>query len=69
MMSIENIEAKAEKTLRETDSYRVPVPINIVAERLNIKMEALPLKDISGILVVKGRVGGLPDFRRRRSLT
>jgi Zn-dependent peptidase ImmA (M78 family) len=59
MMSIEDLEAKAEETLRETDAYRVPVPIETVAQRLNLTMEAFPLGNISGLLIVKGDQGAM----------
>ena len=39
-MNRENLEAKAEKTLRDTDTFRVPVAIDMVAQRLNLTMEA-----------------------------
>jgi Zn-dependent peptidase ImmA (M78 family) len=59
MMSIENLEAMAKKALRETDTYRVPVPIDIVAQRLNLTTEAIPLGKISGMLVVKDNSGAI----------
>jgi Zn-dependent peptidase ImmA (M78 family) len=53
-MSRENLETRAEKTLRDTDTYRVPVAIDVVARRLNLTMEAAALgENISGMLVVK----------------
>ncbi len=59
MMSIEDLEAKAEKTLRETGTYRVPVPIEIVAQRLNMAMEAFPLGNASGMPIVQGDRGAM----------
>jgi Zn-dependent peptidase ImmA (M78 family) len=59
MMDIPNLEAKAEKTLRETDTYRMPVPIDIVAQRLNMTLEAIPLGRISGMLVVNDDQGAI----------
>ena len=59
MMSMEILDEKAEKTLRETDTFRVPVPIHLVAQRLNLGTEALPLGALSGILVVKGDRGAI----------
>ena len=54
-MSRENLEARAEKTLRDTDTYRVPVAIDVVARRLNLTMEAAALgENVSGMLVCKG---------------
>lgn len=59
MMSTEELESKAEKTLHETDAYRVPIPIHIVAQRLNLTLEALPLGKISGMLIVRGDGGAI----------
>ena len=59
MMSMEILDEKAEKTLRETDTFRVPVPIHLVAQRLNLGTEALPLGALSGILVVDGDRGAI----------
>ncbi len=54
-MARQNLEERAEKTLRDTDSYQVPVPIHHVAERLNLTLEATALGDkVSGMLVVQG---------------
>jgi hypothetical protein len=39
-MSRQDHEAKAEQTLRSTDTYRVPVAIDVVAHRLGLTMEA-----------------------------
>jgi Zn-dependent peptidase ImmA (M78 family) len=59
-MSKANLEARAEKTLRETDTYRVPVAIDIVARRLNLTMEAASLgENVSGMLVVKDGRGAI----------
>lgn len=52
MISADELENSAEKTLRETDAYRVPVPIQIVPQRLNLTLEALPLGKVSGVLLV-----------------
>jgi Zn-dependent peptidase ImmA (M78 family) len=59
MMSMEILDEKAEKTLRETDTFRVPVPIHLLAQRLNLGTEALSLGALSGILVVKGDRGAI----------
>jgi Zn-dependent peptidase ImmA (M78 family) len=56
---MEILDEKAEKTLRETDTLRVPVPIHLVAQRLNLGTEALPLGALSGILVVQGTRGAI----------
>lgn len=59
-MNRRNLEEKAEETLRETDSYRVPVPIDVVAHRLNLKTEAAPLDErVAGMLVVEGDKGAI----------
>ena len=59
-MARQNLEERAEKTLRETDCYRVPVPIHHVAERLNLTLEATALGDkVSGMLVVQGNEGSI----------
>ena len=58
-MSLEILDDKAEKTLRETDAFRVPVPIHLVAQRLNLSTEALPLGALSGLLVAKGDGGAI----------
>jgi hypothetical protein len=54
-MARHNLEERAEKTLRDTEGYRVPVPIHLVAQRLNLTLEAAALGDkVSGMLVVDG---------------
>jgi Zn-dependent peptidase ImmA (M78 family) len=59
-MNRENLEAKAESTLRQTDTYRVPVAIEMVAQRLDLTMEAAALgEDVSGVLMVKGDRGAI----------
>lgn len=59
-MARQNLEETAEKTLRRTDSYRVPVPIHLVAQRLSLTLEAAPLGDkVSGMLVVQGDQGSI----------
>jgi Zn-dependent peptidase ImmA (M78 family) len=54
MISIDKLEDKAEQTLRATDTFRAPVPIHLVAQRLNLGREALPLGEFSGMMVVRG---------------
>jgi Zn-dependent peptidase ImmA (M78 family) len=57
-MSDEELEQQAEKTLRDTDAYRVPVPIHFVVQHLNLTLEAATLGDkVSGLLVVQGDRG------------
>lgn len=59
-MKRQNLEEKAEKTLRDTDAYRVPVAIDLVAQRLNLTMEAAALGEhVSGMLVVKSDRGAI----------
>lgn len=54
-MTEEQLEERSENTLRETDTYRVPVPIQLVAQRLNMTMEAGPLgENVSGMLIMRG---------------
>ena len=54
-MQRQNLEERAEKTLRDTDAYQVPVPIHLVAQCLNLTLEAATLGDkVSGLLVVQG---------------
>src|ERR1700761_2716368 len=59
-MNRENLETKAEKTLRDTDTFRVPVAIDLVAQRLNLTMEAGALgEDVSGMLIIRGERGAI----------
>lgn len=59
-MDSEEIEERAEKTLREADTYRVPIQVDKVARSLNLTMEAAPLGDrISGLLVVEDNRGAI----------
>jgi Zn-dependent peptidase ImmA (M78 family) len=59
MITFETLEEKAEQTLRETDTFRTPVPIHLVAQRLNLGTEALPLGEFSGMMVVRGNRGAI----------
>ncbi len=59
MMSTEELENKAGKTLCETNAYRVPVPIQIVAQHLNLTLEALALGKVSRVLVVSDEQGAI----------
>src|ERR1700757_93534 len=59
-MQRQNLEERAERTLRDTDAYQVPVPIHLVAQRLNLTLEAAALGDkVSGMLVVDGDQGAI----------
>jgi len=42
-MDSEEIEERTEKTLREADTYRVPIQVDKVARSLNLTMEAARL--------------------------
>ena len=55
----EQLENVAESTLHETDSYRVPVPIERIAQRLNLSMEAGHLEDVAGMLIVRENAGAI----------
>ena len=50
-MTNEEIDEQAEQTLRKTEAYRLPVPIEVVAHRLKLRTEAAALGDsVSGML-------------------
>jgi Zn-dependent peptidase ImmA (M78 family) len=75
-MARHNLEERAEKTLRDTESYRVPVPIHLVAQRLNLTLEATALGEkVSGMLVVQGNQGAIgynsahPRVRQRFTIS
>jgi Zn-dependent peptidase ImmA (M78 family) len=56
----EKLEEKAEKTLRETDTYRIPVAIEVLAHRLNLAIQSEALGDnVAGMLVVEGDRGAI----------
>ncbi len=59
-MTRQNLEDKAERTLRDTDTYRVPVAIDVVAHRLNLTIEAAALgENVAGVLVVEDERGAI----------
>ena len=59
-MDNEVIEERAEKTLRETGTYRLPVEIDKVARALNLTMQAATFGEkVSGILFVNGERGAI----------
>ena len=59
-MTSQPVDQHAEKILRETETYKVPVPIEVVAQRLNLKTEAAALGDnVSGMLVVEDDRGAI----------
>jgi Zn-dependent peptidase ImmA (M78 family) len=56
----EKLEEKAEKTLRETDTYRIPIAIEVLAHRLNLAIQSEALGDnVAGMLVVEGDRGAI----------
>jgi Zn-dependent peptidase ImmA (M78 family) len=71
-----DLESRAEKTLRDTNTYRVPVPIDVVAHRLKLTMEAASLgENVSGMLVVEDGRGAIgynathPPVRQRFTIS
>lgn len=53
-----NIENIAEKLLKDSGAYRVPVPLDIVIAHLDLRMNSVELEDdLSGILVVEKKRG------------
>ncbi len=59
-MNESETESRAEQTLRSTDTYRVPVAIDVVAHRLKLTTEAAVLGDgVSGMLVMEGGRGAI----------
>jgi Zn-dependent peptidase ImmA (M78 family) len=54
------VDQHAEEVLRNTDTYKVPVPIEVLAHRLNLTTEASALGDsVSGMLVVENERGAV----------
>jgi len=54
MAIFSQIDTKAENILRQTEMLRVPVDVELVAHRLNLQIEAVPLgESVSGLLVVE----------------
>jgi hypothetical protein len=54
------IEEKAEKTLRETETYRISVAIEVLAHRLNLAVQTEALGDhVAGMLVIEGDRGAI----------
>lgn len=59
-MTKQELEQRAEQTLRQTDTYRVPVAIEVLAHRLKLTTDAASLGDnISGLLVVENGRGAI----------
>ena len=56
----DKLEEKAEKTLRETDTYRIPIAIEVLAHRLNLAIQSEALGDnVAGMLVIEGDRGAI----------
>jgi Zn-dependent peptidase ImmA (M78 family) len=54
------LDQRAEQILRSTETYRVPVPIEVVAHRLKLRTEAAALgENVSGMLVVEENHGAI----------
>jgi Zn-dependent peptidase ImmA (M78 family) len=59
-MTNQSVDQHAEDILRKTETYKVPVPIEVVAQRLDLKTEAAALGDnVSGMLVVENDRGAI----------
>lgn len=59
-MTSQSVDQHAEEILRQTAAYKVPVPIELVAHRLNLTTEASALGDsVSGMLVVEDDRGAI----------
>ena len=59
-MTSQQLEERAVQVLRETGTYRVPVPIDVVAHRLRLTTKAAALgEDVSGMLVVEDELGAI----------
>lgn len=73
-MNKQIIELKAQKILADFGIYNPPVPIEELADKLNIKISYAPSKDYSGILIKKrgktlmGINSNEPDARKRFSI-
>src|SRR6266571_1070724 len=54
MLTFSQIDRRAEDILRQNELFHVPVDVELVARRLNLRTEAAPLGDnVSGLLVVE----------------
>jgi Zn-dependent peptidase ImmA (M78 family) len=72
---LESIERRAEKLLRDSRAWRVPIPIERVSDKLNLATYASAQGEgISGVLVVEGKRGAVgynpthPLVRRRYTI-
>jgi len=56
----QEIEQKAENVLRESGAYRIPVPVDVVANHLKLTLqESIMREKISGLLVVENKRGAV----------
>jgi Zn-dependent peptidase ImmA (M78 family) len=56
----EKLEEKAEQTLRETATYRIPIAIEVLAHRLNLAVQSEALGDnVAGMLMVEADRGAI----------
>jgi Zn-dependent peptidase ImmA (M78 family) len=56
----EKLDEKAERILRETDTYRIPIAIEVLAHRLNLAIQSEALGDnVAGMLVIEGDRGAI----------
>lgn len=56
-MTNQQIEALAEKVLKETNCYSVPVKVSVCAKAKNIELKAVDLEDsVSGFFAIKNKV-------------
>ena len=59
-MNRQDIEHRAEQILQETGAYRIPVPVDLIASHLNLRIQAANLDDnISGVLLVENQQGAI----------
>ena len=58
-LTADELEQRAEQTLRDAEAFHVPVPLDKVARHLNLTIEAVHLEDFAGVLVVIGNSGAI----------
>lgn len=59
-MTHQEVEKRAEQVLRNTETYRAPIPMEALLNHLNLRTEAAPLgQNVSGMLVVKDERGAI----------
>jgi hypothetical protein len=57
-MTPQEVEQRAEQILRNTETYRAPIPMEALLNHLNLSAEAAPLgQNVSGMLVAKDERG------------